>query len=73
MTDTYTALIQQILNISQRERKPNILITTRRMISGDVLKYLKGFLLAVPEIMNRNQNRKVALIGPASDLVDKLH
>ena len=44
MTDIDTAFMQQFLNESGNRTYS---ITARRMISGDVLKCLKGYVLAI--------------------------
>jgi hypothetical protein len=42
VADVDAALVQLILDVAERWRDPNDIITARRMISGLDLKYLNG-------------------------------
>ena len=45
MADVYAALMDQVLDLPQRQGKRIYIITARRITSGDVLKYRNGFLI----------------------------
>ena len=50
VTDLDSTLVQQILNVPKRQRGTGVYImTAKRMISDDVLKYLKGSRLVIWE------------------------
>jgi len=46
MADVDPALGQEILDVAQRQRISHYIITTRRMTSGELLKYRNGLLMA---------------------------
>ena len=45
MASIDTALSQEIFDLAQRKRYRMYIITARRMISGEMLKYRNGFLI----------------------------
>jgi hypothetical protein len=42
MPDIDAAFVEQVLDVPKRERKAMYIITAKRIISGEVLKYLNG-------------------------------
>ena len=46
VADVDAALEQQILDVAQRQRVLTYIITTKRMTSGELLKYRNGLLIA---------------------------
>ena len=46
VADVDPGLGQEILDVTQRQRYRTYIITTRRMTSGELLKYLNGLLIA---------------------------
>ena len=42
VADIDPALVQQILDVAKAQRVPDVLITTRKITSGDELKYRNG-------------------------------
>ena len=46
MTDLDPSFGQEILDVAQRQRVSTYIITTRRMTSGQLLKYRNGLLMA---------------------------
>ena len=57
-----SALRQQILNVAQRSGYLTYIITARRMISGELLKYFNGLLIA--RSYPRRPGGKIALTAP---------
>ena len=47
MADINSTFVQNIFNLAISERIPHINITAKRMISGEVLRYLDGFLFTI--------------------------
>jgi hypothetical protein len=45
IADIDAALGQEILDVAERERVSQYIITTRRMTSGELLKYRNGLLM----------------------------
>jgi hypothetical protein len=45
VADVDPALGQQILDVAQRQWVSHVIITTRRMTSGELLKYRNGLLM----------------------------
>jgi hypothetical protein len=47
MADLDATLVEEVLNVAQGQRKPDLIIAARRMISGLVLKDLQGERLVI--------------------------
>jgi hypothetical protein len=59
MTDVDPAHGQEILDVAQRERVLTYIITTRRVTSGELLKYRNGLFMARAYHCQRRRKRLV--------------